>query len=197
VSVLIQMHGHPGSGKSAFARALGAALPAVVVDKDVVASALIRAGIPWGEAGAPAYQVMYAQAARFLADGHAVVMDSPCFWPIIEETTRRIAAEADVPWLMIETLCPDDVRDARLAVRVRLESNPVERDLGPMRPGMYLPECERLVLDSTVTMDEMVVEALAYVANRGPALTPGKGFCSPDSCLAGEGRVRVEAAVAR
>lgn len=194
MSVLVQMHGHPGSGKSAFARACGTALPAVVIDKDVIASALIRAGTPWSEAGMPAYQVMYAQAARFLADGHAVVMDSPCFWPMIEENTRRIAAGAGVPWVMIETRCPDELRDERLASRVRLESNPAERDLGPMRPGMYHPGCERLVLESTKCVEEMVAEALGYVARQLQALTPDP---SPASYLAGEGSFRGEQVVAR
>jgi predicted kinase len=164
--VLIQMHGHPGSGKTALARALGRALPAVVVDKDVIASALIRSGVAFGQAGAPSYQVMYAQAERFLADGHAVVMDSPCFWPRIEETTRAVAASAGVPWLMIETACPEELRDARLAARERLESNPAARDVGPMRPGMYHPDCERLVLDSSRALEDLVVEAVAYVRVR-------------------------------
>ena len=34
-------------------------------------------------------------------------------------------------------------------------------------------------------------------AVRNAAFTPGKGFCSPDSCVAGEGSVRREAVVAR
>ena len=194
MSVVIQMHGHPGSGKSALARALGAAFRAVVIDKDVIASALIRAGTAWGEAGAPAYEVMNAQAERFLADGHAVVMDSPCFWPAIEKNTRRMAAEAGVPWVMIETSCPDYLRDLRLAARVRLESNPVERDLGPMRPGMYHPECERLVLDSRRSVGDMVNAALSYLASHGLALTPDP---SPDSAsLAGEGSCREAEVVA-
>ena len=54
-----------------------------------------------------------------------------------------------------------------------------------------------LVQYSTRAEDGMALTGLSYVAIHGAALTPGKGFCSPDSCLAGEGRVRVEAAVAR
>ena len=176
--VLIQMHGHPGSGKTALARALGRELPAVVLDKDVIASALIRSGVNFGEAGAPSYQVMYAQAARFLADGYAVIMDSPCFWPAIEENTRAVAASAGVPWVMIETACPDELRDARLANRERLESNPAVRDLGPMRPGMYHPDCERLVLDSSRAVEELMVEAIEYVRVRAAhwaAATEGAG----------------------
>lgn len=161
---LIQMHGHPGSGKSTLARALGHTLPGVVIDKDVIASALIRHGIPFSEAGAPSYQVMYAQAERLLADGHSVIFDSPCFWPLIEETTRRIAREAGAKWLMVETVCPDDVRDARLTSRARLESNPAARDLGPMRPGMCTPTCERIIIDTTVPIAQAVEVALVGLA---------------------------------
>ena len=164
--ILIQMHGHPGSGKSTLARALGAAFPAVVIDKDVIASALIRHGIPFSEAGAPSYQVMYAQAERFLADGHSVIFDSPCFWPLTEETTRRIARDAAAEWVMVETICPDDVRDARLASRQRLESSPPARDLGPMRPGMYHPSCERITVDTTVPVTMSVDSVLQALVGR-------------------------------
>ena len=167
--MLIQMHGHPGAGKTALARAVGAALGAVVLDKDVIASALIRSGIPFAEAGAPSYEIMHAQAERLLSDGHSVILDSPCFWPAIETRTRAIAAAANVPWFMIEVTCPEALRDARLASRKRLESNPESRDLGPMRPGMYHPDCERLVLDSSAPLGELVAEARAYLRT---ALTP-------------------------
>ena len=166
--LLVQMHGHPGSGKSALARELGRALPAVVVDKDVIASALIREGVARETVGGLSYQVMYAQAGRFLEDGQSVVFDSPCFWPLIEETTRRIAAYAGATWVMIETVCRDDVRDARLASRERLESNPERRDMGPMRPGMYVPDCERLVLDTTRPLADVVGEAVNYAVNQAP-----------------------------
>ena len=170
--VLVQMHGHPGSGKSALARELGRALPAVVIDKDVISSALLRSGVAREDAGRLSYQVMYAQAARFLRDGHSVVFDSPCFWPMIEQQTRRIAAAASASWCMVETQCPDEVRDTRLATRDRLESNPATRDLGPMQPGMYHPECERLVLDTSQSLGEVVALAEQYVM----ALTPRVGI---------------------
>jgi predicted kinase len=174
---LIQMHGHPGSGKSTLARALGVSLPAVVIDKDVIASALIRHGVPFGEAGAPSYQVMYAQAARFLSDGHSVIFDSPCFWPMIEATTRRIAREAAAEWVMVETVCPDDLRAARLASRERLESNPPARDLGPMRPGMYHPACDRITVDTTLTLVEVLTEVRANLrTNVPPSPAAGEGL---------------------
>ena len=166
--VLVQMHGHPGSGKSAVARELGRALPAVVIDKDVISSALLRSGVAREDVGRLSYQVMYAQAARFLRDGHSVVFDSPCFWPIIEQHTRRIASAASAAWCMVETQCSDEVRDERLAMRDRLESNPAARDLGPMSAGMYHPQCERLILDTSQPLADVVAGAEQYVMALNP-----------------------------
>jgi hypothetical protein len=69
---------------------------------------------------------------------------------------------------MIETRCSDELRDARLAGRARLESNPATRDLGPMRPGMYHPDCERLLLDSSHPVADLVADAVDYVASHAP-----------------------------
>lgn len=171
--VLIQMHGAPGSGKSTFARALAPKLPALVIDKDVIASALIRHGVPFGEAGAPSYQVMYAQATRFLEDGHSIIMDSPCSWPRIEATTRGIAAAAGAVWLMIECTCSDEVRDERLRRRPRLESNPTARVQG-LPPGTYEPSCERLTLDASQPLEGLVEAALDWVHTQVGLLSPAE-----------------------
>lgn len=168
-AVLVQMHGLPGTGKTTLARALGRELPAIVIDKDVISSALIREGVSFGESGPLAYQVMYAQAERFLEDGQSVVFDSPCFWPMIEENTRRIAAKSGGRWTMIETVCAPEIRDARLASRVGLESNPTT--LSPRRDGMYDPSCERLVVDTALPPAECLALARQYLS-RESAVRP-------------------------
>jgi hypothetical protein len=70
---------------------------------------------------------------------------------------------------MIETHCSDELRDARLAIRERLESNPAERDRGPMRPGMYHPTCERLRLDTARPLEDLVDESLNHVRSLAKA----------------------------
>ncbi len=162
--VLVQMHGVPGSGKSTLARALGAEIGAVVVDKDVLTTGAIRAGVPLSEAGKVAYEAAWLLLPSFLGQGFSVVHDSPCFWPNIEENGRRIASEVGAQYVMIETVCEDISEiDRRLASRQRLESNPTARGAGSGRAGMYQPQCERLVVDGTRPVEGLVREAAAYL----------------------------------
>jgi len=167
--MLIQMHGDPGSGKSTLAKAIGRRSPAMVIDKDAIKSALLHSGIEEATAGAAAYEVLRELAADFLEAGHSVVMDSPCGWPIIEERGRALAARLGVPWLMVEVTCPVEVIDARLANRTARRSNPTMRQDWNARPGTYQPTCERLVLDGTRPIEELVEQALAYLRHASVA----------------------------
>lgn len=161
--MLVQMHGDPGSGKSTLAKAIGRALPAIVIDKDAIKSPMLEGGIDGQLAGGVAHDILRELAADFIEAGHSVVMDSPCGWPIIEERGRALAARLSVPWLMVELTCPADVIDARLASRVTRLSNPTTRQNWDARPGTYRPSCERLVLDGTMPTEDLVEEALLYL----------------------------------
>jgi predicted kinase len=163
----IQMHGAPGSGKSTLARALGAKLPAVVVDKDLIATGAMRAGVPLPQAGAVAYEALWLLLASVLEQGYPVIHDSPCFWPNIEEQGRRIAAEHGAGYAMIEVTCDDAIVDSRLASRKVLESNPKAR-VNELRPGMYRPSCDRLIVDGAQPVEEIVETAVGYVSAVGP-----------------------------
>ncbi len=163
MAILVQMHGDPGSGKSTLARAIGRLLPAVVLDKDAISSANLRAGIEPSVAGAAAYEAMRELGADLLAAGHSVIFDSPCAWPMIEERGRALAARFGVVWAMVETACSDPVIDERLGRRSARESQPTVRADWYGRPGTYRPSCERLVLDSTRPVGELAIEGVAYL----------------------------------
>jgi len=161
--IVVQMHGDPGSGKSALARAIGRMLPAIVIDKDAISSPLLAAGLDAPAAGAAAYEIVRELAADFLNDGHSVIRDSPCAWPAIEERGRALAARAGASWAMIETTCPGPILDARLVQRTPRLSQPKARQAWYDRPGTYRPSCQRLVLDSTLPVEQLTVEAIRYL----------------------------------
>ncbi|HEX5478094.1 MAG TPA: ATP-binding protein [Dehalococcoidia bacterium] len=160
------MHGEPGSGKSTVACELGRRLGAVVLDKDVIKSALLSAGIEGAAASRGAYEVYFELARSLVAQGHAVVLDNPVFWPRVEERWLATAALAGSPAILIECVCADrDELRRRLASRTVMASQPREpldltRHEGAA-PTRFEP---RLVLDTTRALEDVVEQALAYVA---------------------------------
>jgi len=162
--LVVQMHGEPGSGKSAVARALGTALPAVVLDKDVLKAALLRAGIADPLAGMASYETLFDVAVAIVRQGHDIIIDCPVFWPMVERGSRRVADEAGATYVMLECICPDrDELRRRLATRDAPASQPrVPYDFSHT-PGTIEPSCERFTLDTTRPLDEVVAAALGYI----------------------------------
>ncbi len=170
MTVLIQMHGEPGSGKTTLARALAPRVPAVHLDKDVVMTAIMKAHIPRDLAGPASYETLWDLSRALIEQGYSVIVDSPAYWPVIEERGRGVARVTGAAYVMIETRCSDGAEvERRLRVRESLPTNPRERLDWLAVPGTSEPARERLIVDSTQTVEDMVAEALAYVRSGAPA----------------------------
>jgi predicted kinase len=106
--MLVQLSGVPGSGKSSLARGLVRSADFVVVDTDVVKSALIDGGVPVASAGRPTYLAALGLSGDLLAQGRRVLIDSPCRYRDLMEMGQAIAQGAGVRYGFIE-LWADDV----------------------------------------------------------------------------------------
>lgn len=168
MAVVVQMHGEPGSGKSTVARTLGGLLGAVVLDKDLVKDAVMRAlAIDNTAAGPPAYEVYWAIARSIAKQGHSLVFDTPVYWPIVQQRSREIAHEASAAYVMIECVCGDrDILIERLATRDALSSQPREPYRFDLVEGIVEPTYERLVLDTMQPLDEVIDKAMVYINTR-------------------------------
>jgi predicted kinase len=158
---LLQLAGVPGSGKSALARLIGARTGAVVIDKDVLKSAALDAGIDESLAGGVSYETFFALADHVLGQGHSAILDSPSFYASIPANGFSVAQRRCVPYHFIECACPDSAELARrLRERPRLRSNPTEpveerETFSP--PGPYLR------IDTTEPIERCLAIALEYL----------------------------------
>jgi len=114
-------------------------------------------------AGATSYDLFFALAADLLTQGRSLILDSPVFWPIVEERSLQVARDAEAAYFMLECVCLDGGELARrLATRDALASQP--RDVRNWRAaGATEPSAPRLILDTLRPLDELVEEAVTYV----------------------------------
>jgi predicted kinase len=172
--IVVQMHGVPGSGKSTIARGLAPRVDAVVLDKDVIKSALMRDGLSFERSASAAYEVYFAVAQSLLEQGRSVILDNPVMWPTVEQRWLELCEAADCPPILIECVCPDaEELQRRLATRSALASQPsVPLDLAKhpgSSPTEYRP---RLTLDTTRPIVELLHEADRFISDRAARYQP-------------------------
>jgi predicted kinase len=167
VTFLLQMAGLPGSGKSALAAAVGRCTGAVVIDKDVIMAGAMRAGVAREDSGAVAYEVGYDLASSILGAGHSVILDSPANFVRIREQGSAVASEAGASYYIIECVVTRELAEERIKGRrpthalhpSTLDGLDVDFD----RPGTAPLDEPRLVLDGSLSTEELLPHALEYI----------------------------------
>ncbi|MFJ8261453.1 AAA family ATPase [Rummeliibacillus sp. NPDC094406] len=123
----IQMSGFPGSGKSTLAKAIASNENMIIVDHDIVKSALINSiaekAIDFQITGQIAYEVDWALIEFYLSQGRSVILDSPCLYEEQVEKGVELALRFNVKYKYIECYIDDyNLINDRLAKRERLIS---------------------------------------------------------------------------
>lgn len=106
----VQMSGFPGSGKSTLSRQIARRTGAVVIDHDIVKSALLESiedTIDNKIAGKISYNIDWSLIEFHLSQGHSVIFDSPCLYDemVIKGTT--LAEKSQVKYKYIECYLED------------------------------------------------------------------------------------------
>jgi predicted kinase len=165
-SFLLQMAGVPGSGKSALARLIGVATGAVVIDKDVLKTAVLHSGAGESLAGPAAYEALFALADHLLGQDLSVVLDSPSFYDTVPAKGAAIAQARCLPYYFIECVCNDrDELARRLRERTRLRSNPGEEAL-EFNATTIAPPGAHLRIDTMQPIERSLDLALDYLCAR-------------------------------
>ncbi|HEX7555101.1 MAG TPA: AAA family ATPase [Leptolinea sp.] len=167
---IIAMAGLPGSGKSALASRLAAAIPAVIINKDTVRSAIFPPQeIEYSSAQDDfVFSLIYQAAAYLLRKGRTVILDGR---PFILRNQRveliKAAREADAELRIIYCIAPDEVVKARLELDVAAGSHPAtDRDFNLyLRKKAQVEPIEEphLELDTNASLDELTGQALMWL----------------------------------
>lgn len=175
--MLVLTCGLIGSGKSTLARSLSRELGLELRRSDVVRKQLAgvpaagaqptkpyRAGIYNSSMDQATYQALAEDAERALSQGEGMVVDATFRRRGDRDRFRELARRLGVPFLLVETRCPEDVARLRLDAR---ESNPGEvsdarwEHYRELQAEFETPQAgEALVVDSTLPVEEGVDQVI-------------------------------------
>ncbi|HHT7237087.1 MULTISPECIES: AAA family ATPase [Bacillus cereus group] len=170
----LQMSGFPGSGKSTVSKYIAKLTGAVIVDHDVLKSALLKSlemkGIEPKTVGGVSYDVEWALIDSYLEQGHSVILDSPCLYEGMVEKGIKLSNEHDVTYKYIECYLNDiEEINNRLQTRKRMSSQigKVESEIvfqkwldGSKRPSNN----EYLIVDSAQPLEQYAKKMMDYMS---------------------------------
>ncbi|MCR8644486.1 ATP-binding protein [Paenibacillus sp. N1-5-1-14] len=171
----VQMSGFPGSGKSTLSKRISQATGAIVVDHDIMKTALmnsldsVSAEIDAGQAGRISYDIEWSLIDYYLSSGFSVILDSPCLYPEMVEKGEYLATKNNVKYKYVECYLNDvDIISARLKSRIRMRSQIEEvrsiEGFNRAVNGSAKPkEHTYIVVDSSNPLDTYLEKVMKYV----------------------------------
>ncbi|MGF9964310.1 AAA family ATPase [Bacillus rhizoplanae] len=169
----LQMSGFPGSGKSTLSRVISKMTGAIVIDHDIVKSALLESfgvdHIDTRAAGKISYDIEWALIDFHLSQGHDVILDSPCLYVEMVEKGTALSKKHHAKYKYVECYLNDMQEiDNRLKNRKRMISQiqHVESEElfkkwvgNSKKPSDY----HYLIVDSGQPLDSYVNEVIEYI----------------------------------
>ncbi|MDR7857850.1 AAA family ATPase [Tissierella sp.] len=99
---LLQMAGFPGSGKSTMAQLIAKHTNSIVIDRDVIKSPMLNAGIKDQLLADASYLVTFDLAAYYLSKGISVIIDTPCYYQETVDKGLELCKEYNSVYKYIE-----------------------------------------------------------------------------------------------
>ncbi len=173
----LQMSGFPGSGKSTLSKLVSKITGAVVIDHDVVKSALLESldshidSIDSNDAGKISYNIEWALIDLHLSQGHSVILDSPCFYSEGVETGIKLAKKHNVDYKYVECYLNDLKEiDKRLKQRDRMISQ-IQQVSSEEAFRHWVDSSKKpsnikcLVVDTSKSIDAYINDVIRYLNN--------------------------------
>jgi len=170
----LQMSGFPGSGKSTVSKYIAKLTGAVIVDHDILKSALLHSlemkGVESTIVGGVSYDMEWALIDSYLEQGHSVILDSPCLYEGMVEKGIKLSNKHGVKYKYIECYLNDmEEINNRLQTRKRMVSQigKVDSEVafkkwldGSKRPS----NTEYLIVDSDKPLERYAQRMMDYMS---------------------------------
>ncbi|MFJ8099284.1 AAA family ATPase [Lysinibacillus sp. NPDC096212] len=123
----VQMSGFPGSGKSTLSREIAKRTGSIIIDHDIVKSALLNSidegSIDGKLAGKISYNIDWSLVDFHLSQGQNVILDSPCLYEELVDKGTKLSAKYNIKYKYIECYLDDFEKiNYRLKNRERMVS---------------------------------------------------------------------------
>ena len=168
----VQMSGFPGSGKSTLSRQIAERTGAIMIDHDIVKTALLQSieeiQIDSKLTGKISYNIDWSLIEFHLSQGQNVVFDSPCLYQEMVDKGIALSKKYDAKYKYVECYL-DDFQEInfRLKSRERMMSQISEASeenfkytlVNSKRPANY----EFIVVNTSEPIDSYINEVLHYI----------------------------------
>lgn len=168
----LQMSGFPGSGKSTLARRIAKKTGAIVIDHDIVKTALLES---WeGNADAKAagklsYNIEWALIDFYLSQGHDVIHDSPCLYTEMIEKGSSLSKKYGAKYKYVECYLNDFKEiNIRLQKRQRMISQiqqviSEESFKAAIDSSVRPSDIKCFIVDSAQPVESYIDDVIAYI----------------------------------
>ncbi|ASJ48804.1 AAA family ATPase [Bacillus cereus] len=169
----VQMSGFPGSGKSTLSRQIAKRTGAIIIDHDIVKSALLNSieevSINANLAGKISYNIDWSLIEFYLSQGQAVIFDSPCLYEEMVKKGTDLSEKYNVKYKYVECYIDDmDEINFRLKNRERMISQikeiMSEEDFKYTIENSKKPsEYKCLVVDTAQPLENYILDVIKYI----------------------------------
>lgn len=166
------MSGVPGSGKSSLAKAIRENLNVVIVDHDIIKTALlekINGNLSMQYAGQASYHIDWSLIESFLSQQHNVILDSPCLYDEMIDKGLDLAKKYNAKYKYVECLNKDfsSVND-RLQSRNKklsqiLQFASYDSFIQTVNSSKRPPHNNYLMVDSSKPVDSYLKSVIDYL----------------------------------
>ncbi|MBK3497248.1 AAA family ATPase [Viridibacillus sp. YIM B01967] len=170
----IQMSGFPGSGKSTLAQAISKRTGAIIIDHDIIKSALLMSStetLDRKTSGSISYAIDWQLIDYYLGLDNSVILDSPCLYDELIERGLSLQKKHNVIYKYVECYLNDfEEINHRLASRNRMLSqiasvNSKEDFLYTIQNSKKPEQINCLKVDTSQPLESYIDRVMDYIQN--------------------------------